>query len=51
MKLNNKRSALSLRFVSIIMVMALSGVFVNLPKAQCADAQTVGLWHLDEIKQ
>jgi len=24
-------------------------VFVNLPKVQCADAQTVALWHLDEI--
>lgn len=50
MKLDNKRSVLSLRFVSILLVIALSGVFVNLPKVQCADAQTVGLWHLDEIE-
>ena len=50
MKLNNKQSVLSLRFVSILLVIALSGVLVNLPKAQCAAAQTVGLWHLDEIE-
>jgi len=50
MKLNNKQSVLSPRFVSILLVIALSGVLVNLPKAQCAAAQTVGLWHLDEIE-
>ncbi len=50
MKLENNRSVLSLRFLSILLVIALSGVFVNLPKAQCANAQTVGLWHLDEVE-
>ena len=49
MKLNNKRHVLSFRFASIFMVMALSGVLVNIPEAMCADAQTVGLWHLDEV--
>jgi hypothetical protein len=47
MKLDNKQSV---RFVSVLLVIALSGAFVNLPKAQCAETQTVGLWHLDEIE-
>ena len=50
MKLDNKQSVLSFRFVSILLVIALSVVFVNLPKVQCAEAYTVGLWHLDEIQ-
>jgi hypothetical protein len=50
LKLENSLSVLSLRFVSILLVIALSGVFVNLPKAQCAEASVVGLWHLDEVE-
>jgi hypothetical protein len=50
-KLDNKRStALSSRFVSVLLVIALSGVFVNLPKVQCAEASVVSLWHLDEVE-
>ncbi len=49
MKLNNRQSVLFPRFASIIMVIALSGVLVNIPIGQCADAQTVGYWHLDEL--
>jgi len=49
MKVNNKQSVLYPRFVSILTVIALSGVLVNVPLGQCADAQTVGYWHLDEL--
>jgi hypothetical protein len=49
-KVKNNRSVLSLRFVSVLLVISLSGVFVNLPKAQCAEASVVGLWHFDEVK-
>ena len=51
MKFDNKRSVRSLRFVSMLLVITLSLGFVNLAKAQySADAYTVGLWHLDEVK-
>jgi hypothetical protein len=49
MKFHNKQPIRSLSFASILMAIILSGVLVSIPKAQCADAQTVGLWHLDEI--
>lgn len=49
MQVNSKQSVCSLRFVSILLTIILSGVLVSIPKAQCAEAQTVGLWHLDEI--
>jgi hypothetical protein len=49
-KFDDRQAGFSLRFVSILLVIALSVVFVNLPKAQCAEAYTVGLWHLDEIQ-
>jgi len=50
-KLDNRQSVLSFRFVSMLLVITLSLVFVNLAKAQySADAYTVGLWHLDEVK-
>jgi hypothetical protein len=37
--------------LALVMLLAvtLNLGFVNIPKAQCTDAQTVGLWHLDEI--
>ncbi|HDQ06819.1 MAG TPA: hypothetical protein ENN36_08905 [Candidatus Bathyarchaeota archaeon] len=51
MKSENKQSITSpFCFASFLLVIALCGVLVNLPKAQCADAQTVGLWHLDEVE-
>ena len=50
MKINNKQCILSPRFVSIFLVIALSGVLVNIPTGQCTDAQTVGYWHLDELE-
>ena len=51
MKLDNSRSGFSFRFVSMLLVITLSLGFVNLAKAQySADAYTVGLWHLDEVK-
>jgi hypothetical protein len=51
MKLESKQSITpSFRFVSFLLVIALSGVLVNLPKAQCAEATVVGLWHLDAIE-
>jgi hypothetical protein len=49
-KLDNKRSVLSFRFASMLLVIALSVAFVNLPKVHCSDAYTVGLWHLDEVE-
>ena len=49
MKLNNKQSVLSSNLVAILMAIAVSGVFFNFPICQCANAQTVGLWHLDEL--
>jgi len=49
-KLDNNRYVLSLRFASILLVITLSGVLVNLPKVQCAEASVVGLWHLDEVE-
>jgi hypothetical protein len=51
MKHDNKQSVLSFRFVSMLLVITLSIAFVNLAEAQySADAYTVGLWHLDEVK-
>ncbi len=50
MKLDNERSVLSFRFASILLVITLSMALVNLPKAQCTEAYTVGLWHLDEVE-
>ena len=49
MQHNKTQFILSPRFVSILMVIALSGVLVNVPIGQCVDAQTVGYWHLDEL--
>jgi hypothetical protein len=49
-KLKNNLPVLSFHFVSILLVIALSGVLVNLPKAQCAEVSVVGLWHLDEVE-
>jgi len=50
MKHNKKQSILSPHFVSILTVIALTGVLVNVPIGQCANAQTVGYWHLDELE-
>lgn len=51
MKFDNRQSVRSLRFVSMLLIITLSLGFVNLAKAQySADAYTVGLWHLDEVK-
>jgi len=50
-KFDNRQSVRSLRFVSMLLIITLSLGFVNLAKAQySADAYTVGLWHLDEVK-
>jgi len=50
-KLDNKQSVRSLSFVAMLLVITLSLGFVNVTKAQySADAYTVGLWHLDEVK-
>ena len=49
MKFNKKKSVLSFRFVVILMAILVSGFFVNLPLCHCGNAQTVGLWHLDEL--
>jgi hypothetical protein len=49
-KLKNNPSVLSLRFISVLLLISLSGVFVNLPKVKCAGASVVGLWHFDEVK-
>ena len=50
MKSGNRKSAISSRFVSILIVIALSGMLTTIPIGQCANAQTVGLWHLDELE-
>ncbi|PVX26048.1 MAG: hypothetical protein CW716_06870 [Candidatus Bathyarchaeum sp.] len=50
MKLNKKQSVISPHSASILMVIALSGLLATIPIGQCADVQTVGLWHLDELE-